>query len=126
MSRLSGISEKYALKINKSKTIIMMIDRQDNNYPQISEIAGYEMINNCNYLGSLITNTGKCESEIQRRLTMANSATTKLNKIWKDRSIIKKTKLRLVTALVFPIATYAAETWTLNKAGKNRIEVFEM
>jgi len=86
----------------------MIVDRQDNNSPQISEIADYEVVNNFNYLGSLITNTGKCESEIRRRLTMAKS-TTKLNKIWKNRFITKKTKLRLVDALVFPIATYAAE-----------------
>jgi len=33
MSRLSVISEKYGLKINKSKTKIMIVDRQDNNSP---------------------------------------------------------------------------------------------
>jgi len=42
MSRLSVISEKYGLKINKSKTKIMIVDKQDNNFPQISEIAGHK------------------------------------------------------------------------------------
>jgi len=124
MSRLSVICEKFVL--NKSKTKIMIDDRQDNNSPQISAIVGYEVVNNFNYLGLLITITGKCESEILRRLIMARSATTKLNQIWKERSITKTTKLRLVDALVFPIATYAAETWTLNKVDKNRVEAFEM
>ena len=32
----------------------------------------------------------------------------------------------LVQALVFPIALYASETWTLNKADRNRIAAFEM
>jgi len=59
MSILSVIRGKYGLKLNKSKTKIMIVE--DN----------YEVVNNFNYLGSLITNTGKCESEIRRRLTMA-------------------------------------------------------
>jgi len=30
----------------------MIVDGQDNNSPQISEIAGYEVVNKFNYLGS--------------------------------------------------------------------------
>ncbi|CAG9827019.1 unnamed protein product [Diabrotica balteata] len=57
---------------------------------------------------------------------MARTATAKLIKIWKDRTITRNTKLRLVNALIFPIATYAAETWTLKKIDRSKIEAFEM
>ena len=50
---------------------------------------------------------------------------TNLSKIC-PRGITKTTKARLVQALVFPIASYASETWTLNKADRNRIAAFEM
>ena len=57
---------------------------------------------------------------------MACSAMTNLSMIWTDRGITRTTKVRLVQALVFPIALYASETWTLNKADRNRIAAFEM
>ena len=59
-------------------------------------------------------------------LAMACSAMTDLSKIWADRGNTRTTKVRLVQALVFPIALYASETWTLNKADCNRIAAFEM
>ena len=57
---------------------------------------------------------------------MARSAMTNLSKIWADRGITRTTKLRPVQALAFPIALYASETWTLNKADRNRIAAYEM
>ena len=49
-----------------------------------------------------------------------------LNKIWTDRGITKATKKRLVSALIFPIATYGCESWTLTKADQSSITSFEM
>ena len=57
---------------------------------------------------------------------MAKSAMVGLNKIWTDRGITKATKKRLVSALIFPIATYRCESWTLTKADQSRITSFEM
>ena len=126
MERLRICSEEYGLYLNKKKTKIMIINRAENNSPNIHEIAGYEVVNKFSYLGSLITNKGGCEQEIRRRLTMARTATVKLTKIWKDTSVTKNTKLKIVNCLIFPIATYAAETWTLKKADRKRIEAFEL
>lgn len=57
---------------------------------------------------------------------MARGATVKLTGIWKDTSITERTKLRLMRSLVFPIATYAAETWTMKIADRRRIDALEM
>ena len=57
---------------------------------------------------------------------MARSAMTNMSKIWAGREITRTTKVRLVQALIFPIALYASETWTLNKADRNSIAAFEM
>lgn len=38
----------------------------------------------------------------------------------------KNSKLRLIRTFIFPITTYAAETWTIKKADANRINTFEM
>ena len=46
-------------------------------------------------------------------------------KIWKDKNISQATKVRLVRAVVFPIATYACETWTMRKSERTKINAFE-
>src|SRR5271163_165261 len=51
---------------------------------------------------------------------------TGLSKIWKDKDLRVSIKCRLVRVMVFPISTYGCETWTLNKANKNKINAFEM
>ena len=85
-----------------------------------------EHVTQFNFLGSLITTSSGCSTELRRRMAMAKSAMVGLNKIWTDRGITKATKKRLVSALIFPIATYGCESWTLTKADQSRITSFEM
>ena len=41
---------------------------------------------------------------------------TNLDSIFKSRDIIFPTKVRLVKAMVFPVAMYGCESWTVRKA----------
>lgn len=50
----------------------------------------------------------------------------KLDQVWRDRDISLTTKTRLVKALVFSIVAYGAETWTVKKPDKRKIDAFEM
>ena len=47
-----------------------------------------------------------------------------LTKIWKDRGITLRTKIRLVKALVFHIVLYGAESWTMRKPERKMIDTF--
>ena len=51
---------------------------------------------------------------------------TDLNRITKDRDVTLKTKIRIVKAMVFRVATYECETWTIRKAERKKIDAFEM
>ena len=42
-----------------------------------------------------------------------------------SRDITLSTKVRLVKAMVFPVAMYACESWTIKKAEHQRIDAFE-
>ena len=44
----------------------------------------------------------------------------------KSRDITLPTKVRLVKALVFPVVMYGCESWTIKKAERQRIDVFEL
>ena len=51
---------------------------------------------------------------------------TNLDSILKSRDIILPTKVRLVKAMVFPVVMYGCESWTIEKAECQRIDVFEL
>ena len=44
----------------------------------------------------------------------------------KSRDITLPTKVRLVKAMVFPVAMYGCESWTVKKAERQRIDAFEL
>ena len=51
---------------------------------------------------------------------------TNLDSILKSRDITLSTKVRLVKAMVFPVAMYGSESWTIKKDEHQRIDVFEL
>ena len=127
LKRAKVESELLGLRLNVSKTKIMaMIGLDSVEEPLIIDGNEVESVSKFIFLGSLITKEGGYSQEIRHRLAMARSAMTNLSKIWADRGITRTTNIRLVQALVFPIVLYAFETWTLNKADRNRIAAFEM
>ena len=68
------------------------------------------------FMGSKITADGDCSHEIKRHLLLGRKLLTNLDSILKSRDINLPTKVRLVKAMVFPVAMYACESWTVRKA----------
>ena len=64
------------------------------------------------FLSSKITADGDCSHEIKRHLLLGRKAMTKLDSILKSRNITLPAKVRLVKAMVFPVAMYRCESWT--------------
>ena len=51
---------------------------------------------------------------------------TNLDSIFKSRDITLPTKVRLVKAMVFPVVMYGCESWTVNKAERQRIDALKL
>ena len=51
---------------------------------------------------------------------------TNLDSILKSRDIILPTKVHLVKAMLFPVVMYGCESWTVKKAGHQRIDAFKL
>ena len=51
---------------------------------------------------------------------------TKLDSILASRDISLPTKVHLIKAIIFPVIMYGCESWTINKAEHQRIDVFEL
>ena len=72
------------------------------------------------------TADGDCSHEMKRHLLLGRKAVTNLDSILKSRDIILPTKVHLVNAVVFPVVMYGCESWTIKKAERWRIDVFEL
>ena len=66
--------------------------------------------------GSKITADGDCSHKIKRCLLLGRKVMTNLDSILNSRDITLPTKAHLVKAMVFPIAMYGCESWTIKKA----------
>ena len=78
------------------------------------------------FLDSKITADGDCSQEIKRCVLLGRKAMTKLDSILKSRDITLPTKVHLVKGMVFPVAMYGCEIWTVKKAEYRRTDAFEL
>ena len=122
MMKVKEESEKVGLKLNIQKTKIMTsgpITSWEMNGETVETVSDFV------FLGSKITADGDCSHEIKRRLLLGRKVMTKLDSILKSRDITLPTKVCLVKAMVFPAVMYGCESWTVKKAERRRIDVFE-
>ena len=106
-------SEKVGLKLTIQKTKIMASG------PISSwQIDGetVETVKDFILGGSKINADGDCSHEIKRCLLLGRKIMTNLDSILKSRDITLPTKVRLVKVMVFPVAMYECESWTIKKA----------
>ena len=107
LMKVKAESEKVGLKLNIQKTKIMASG------PISSwEIDG-ETVADFIFLGSKITADGNCSLEIKRCLLFGRKVMTNLESILKSRDITLPTQVCLVKAMVFPVAMYGCESWTV-------------
>ena len=78
------------------------------------------------FLCSKITVDDDCNHEIKRCLLLGRKAMTNLDNILKSRDVTLLTKVHLVKVMIFPIVMYGCESWTIKKAERWRMDVFEM
>ena len=123
VGRVRRASEKAGLYVNVGKTKVMATG-------DIGEVTvdgkDIEVVKKFVFLGALITEDALCEKEVRRRIAMGKSAMGGLTSIWKDRGVTLETKVKLVKVLVFPIVLYGAETWTMRKHERRKIDAFEL
>lgn len=123
--KLKEESEKVGLHLNIKKTKIMT--NAENKEVRITiNNEGVEVVDSFIFLGSLVKHDGGSTAEIRRRLALGRAAMASMDKIWKCKDVSVATKRRLVSAIVFPIATYGCETWTLISDDQKKIDSFEL
>lgn len=126
MDRLVEKAEEYNMKVNVKKTKVMRISRQGGG--KVSLVIGgqcVEQVTKFKYLGSYISEDGRCEEEIRVRIGVAKEAFSKRKELL-TKKMSKKLKKRIIKTIIWSVALYAAETWTLRKVDIRRVSALEM
>jgi len=77
------------------------------------------------YLGSILTNDGRCTCKIKCRIAMAKAAFNKKRGLF-TRTLDLELRTKLVKCYIWSIALYGAETWTLRPVDQKHLESFDM
>ena len=127
MDRLNTTSKKYGMKINIKKTKVMKISKKEEETTLNIQIEGKEIeqVKEFCYLGSSITTDAKCHREIRRRIAMGKEAFTKRAELLRGK-LNRNLKKRMIKTLIWSVALYGSETWTMRKEDIKKIEAFEM
>src|SRR5215469_18830018 len=114
---LNEVSERKGLKINKSKTEVMVISTAIRN-PRVNiriEDNLVKQVGMFNYLGSLINEDEKCEDEIRKKINKAKCAFNKMKNLLTNSKVSIETRKRFVKCYVWSILLYGCESWTLKE-----------
>ena len=126
------------------KSLLMKVKKENEkaglkfNIPQIEIMASgsitswqidgekVETVTDFIFLGSKVTADCDCSHEIEKCLLLGRKTMANLDNVFKSRDITLLTEVCLVTAMVFPVAMYRCESWTIKKAELQRTDVFKL
>jgi len=123
-------SEHKGLFVNRQKSMCMVIG--------YIEVVGHSIlyyhsngdklkqVDHFIYLGSLISQDGRCDKEIKRRIGISKNIFHNIEKVLTSRAINMSTKLRLLKCYVWSTLLYGCESWTVSQRMKSKLEATEM
>jgi len=126
MDRVNETSKRYGMKINVKKTKTMIVSKSGGGVVNVLvDGQKVEQVHQFKYLGSIIEEEGRCLVDVKARIGMAKNAFNNRKELL-CRRMSKELKKKIVKTLVWPVALYGCETWTLRDAECKRLDAFEM
>ena len=114
------------MKINVQKTKTMVVRWDGCGVVNIT-IDGQriEQVKSYKYLGSIISEDGRSNTDVKVRIALAKEAFNKRKELL-TKELSRKLKKRMVKVLIWPVVLYGCETWTLLKEERDRLQALEM
>jgi hypothetical protein len=125
---MNDVFRKYGLEISAGKTKYQKIGRPENE-PLINlklPQGVIEQVKDFIYLGSVISEDGKSNSDIENRIKIANGNMRAFRRYFFSPRVNRQRKYRVLKTFFLGVVTYGCETWTLTVANKQKLDVWWM
>ena len=120
---LSELSRAIGLQIHPDKSKVLKVKTAGSDQILV-EGKPLDVVDSFTYLGSIVDAKGGTVSDIKARMGKARTAFSSLNKVWKDRNISTKTKVKLFNSNVKPVLLNGSETWSLTQSWTQKLQTF--
>lgn len=117
--------EKHGLKINKEKTEVMRVGRDSKSIDISLDGTKLKQVQNFVYLGGAVSENGKIEVEVKRRVKAGSNAFRKVEGVMMDGKLSRKLKGKVLSTCVVPACTYGVETMALTEEHQRRLQLCE-
>ncbi|XP_063537021.1 uncharacterized protein LOC134746536 [Cydia strobilella] len=128
VTRMHGSFERKEIKINVSKTKVMVFEKEE--YMTNCEILiGQERVEQVKefvYLGTLFTRDGKHDKDIERRVSAGNRVNGALNAFMSSQKVSQKARLAVHRGVLVPTLMYGSESWVWQKRHQSQVNAVEM
>lgn len=123
LQRLATQAGLVGLTINIKKTKSMRMGTTTSNKFQINGEEIEDTRQFC-YLGSILSNNGGTEEDIQHRIRKARQCFGMLHRTWSSTTITRRTKVRLFNSNVKSVLLYGCETWKITAEVVSKLQIF--
>jgi hypothetical protein len=109
IDKVIEIGRCYGMEMNVEKTKVMRISRQPSPVTIMIDQKQLENVEYFKYLGSMLSNDGRCTCEIKSRIVMAKAAFNKKKTLFTSKLDLNLRK-KLVKCYIWSMTFYGAET----------------
>ncbi len=128
MIEFQAVGKKYGLTVSVSKTKQLVTGREakDSDRFPIPVCDGeIDVVEEFPYLGSILTDNGKMDADVERRLAQASREFGALRKaVFLDRNLRLQTKRKVYEACVLSVLLYGSECWVPLRRNMRRLNSF--
>ena len=125
---VNNASNRKGLQLNISNTKTMVISKSTDipicNITIQNQVL--KQVHSFVYWGSTITQDGRCNKEIEKRIAIANRTFNSMINIFRNLNINIHTRVRTMKAYIWSTLTYGCETWTISGDFRMKLEALEM
>ena len=118
--------ERRGLKVSRSKTEYMRVGGVDDGEELKLQEEKVKKAKNFKYLGSTVSNDGRCEEEVRRRIQAGWMSWRKVSGVPCDRKLSAKVKGKIYKSVVRPAMLYGMETVAVTERQMGKMEVAEL
>ncbi|KAI5747504.1 hypothetical protein M8J77_015356 [Diaphorina citri] len=119
--------QRRGMTINVNKTKTMVISKNPVKHTINLNNQKVEQVSTFKYLGSVISEDGTIDAEINGRVAAATRCYYSMSRGFiNKREVSKRTKVTVFKTVFRPTLTYSSETWTLITKHKSRLQAAEM